>query len=134
MPPESVPINASIASTGLGLRYVGNWAYAYSGAVDVNNVETDLINTTTQAGIIKGRIEFCYAGTNSQNMRFRVKLNDLTIWDFEADHSQLLARGQSGILHIVIPPATQLVCTGQNVTDSDPFALLVALSGRVYDA
>jgi hypothetical protein len=133
--PDVIPTSASTASTGLGIRYVGkDFCYAYSGAIDVNNTETDLLNTTTQAGVIKGRIEFCYLGSNSQNMRFRVKLNDLVIWDFEADHSQLLARGQRGLLHIIIPPLTQLTCTGQNMTDTVALPLIVALSGRVYGA
>ena len=129
---QEEPTNYQFAGAGLGLSYVGDRCYAYSGAVDVNNVETDLINTTTQAGFIKGAFQFCYAGAESPNMRFRVKLNGLVIWDFEADHSQLLNRGTHPVLDVIIPPFTVVSCTGENTTDSQSLPLLVTFTGRVY--
>jgi len=39
---EALPPDASTASTGLGLRYIGDWAYAFSGA----------FNSTTSSRLI----------------------------------------------------------------------------------
>ena len=45
MAEASVPPEASVASTGKGIRYVGNWAYAHSGSV--TNVDTGAAAQTT---------------------------------------------------------------------------------------
>ena len=49
---DTIPVSASIASTGKGIRYIGSHAYAYSGSVGVDNNETTLLEFTTGAGYI----------------------------------------------------------------------------------
>ena len=50
---DTIPVSASVASTGKGIRYVGTHAYAYSGSVGVDNNETTLLEFTTGTGYIK---------------------------------------------------------------------------------
>ena len=125
--------NLTVDPTGPDIHYLGNRAYAYSGSVSVDNTETTILDFTTNSETIKGKIEFCYSDNFSPNAVFRVKLNDQTIWDFEADHSQLLTRGQSGSLRVIIPPFTHVVCTGQNDTDATAIPLMIVLTGKVYE-
>ena len=57
MKAEPLPPDASIASTGLGIRYIGDYVYAYSGLyVASTTVETKL-EFTTGAGFIVGQLQ-----------------------------------------------------------------------------
>ena len=55
---DTIPVSASIASTGLGIRYIGDHCYAYSGEVNVANVELSLLDFTTGSGLIVGKCKW----------------------------------------------------------------------------
>ena len=50
---EPIQPGASIAATGLGIRYIGNYAYAYSGPVAADNTAggTALLDFTSGSGV-----------------------------------------------------------------------------------
>ena len=51
---DTIPVSASVASTGLGIRYIGDWAYANSGWLSVaTGADTVLLDFTSGAGMIK---------------------------------------------------------------------------------
>ena len=134
MPPEAVPSNASVASTGKGLRYIGKeWVYAYSGAVDANNDETDLINSTSGAGVIVGEVNFNYLELATEDFTFTLYLNDMVIYAYTKDQTKDASPG-NWFPKIIIPPLTKVKITAQNITDSTAREMAVALTGRVYDA
>ena len=61
MATEAVPANASVASTGLGIRYIGEHAYALSGIerdAGTGGANTTLLNFTSGAGYIRGTLDF----------------------------------------------------------------------------
>ena len=48
--------SASVASTGKGIRYIGEYAYAYSGSLAVGTgAFEDLLEFTTGSGIIRAK-------------------------------------------------------------------------------
>ena len=54
---DTIPVSASVASTGKGIRYIGDYAYAYSGVLDLTSPKTAL-DFTSGAGYIVGKFEF----------------------------------------------------------------------------
>ena len=73
---DTIPVSASVASTGKGIRYIGNWAYALSGPVNVDNTETDLLNFTTGSGVIHATIQFNYIIISGDDFQYKVYFND----------------------------------------------------------
>ena len=60
---DTIPVSASVASTGTGIRYIGDYAYAYSGVISVvDGNETELLGFTTGSGVIVAEYVFYYAG------------------------------------------------------------------------
>ena len=59
---DTIPVSASVASTGLGIRYIGDWAFALSGIIGVTNSETTLLEFNSGAGLISGIFQN-YRGT-----------------------------------------------------------------------
>jgi len=54
MPP--VQPNASVAATGLGVRYIQDWAYAYSGTQQAATGDQTLLEFTSGSGLIVAKI------------------------------------------------------------------------------
>ena len=50
---------ASVATTGLGIRYIGDYCYAYSGVIDLVGASTETqLEFTTGSGLISGEYTF----------------------------------------------------------------------------
>ena len=130
---EGIPPTASVASVGPGIRYLGTYAYAYSGVIGVADSTVELLNFTTGTGILKAHTQFFYAedSRDSEDIRYRVKLNGAVVQqgiigvsDFEA--------WVYGFL-LIIPPFTEVICDALNVVSSSTRNQAVTITGRVYD-
>ena len=132
---EPVQPEASVVQTGLGIRYVGEFAYAYSGAVGCDNSETDLINATSGTGIILGQVMFRYVGTSPEgdNYVYRIRLNGELILSYLVDQT-LENYAARHLAPIIIPPFSILRLTAQNTTDTSTHNQATTLTGRVYGA
>ena len=134
MPPEAVPSNASVASTGLGIRYVGEeWAYAFSGRVDVPNVETSLLDFTSGAGIIVGFFNSLigFSGNVNDDFLWKVYMNDIEVIALNATSAKDLDLNR---IDILIPPFTHVKVIAVNASSSTPRAVGGNITGRVYGA
>ena len=60
---DTIPVSASVASTGTGIRYIGDHCYAFSGAVSASGSEQTLFDFTTGTGYIVATLTF--NGANS---------------------------------------------------------------------
>ena len=129
MPPEAVPINASVASTGKGIRYIENWAYAYSGIFASANPSTYL-EFTTGSGLIVAEFYYIYATDAGDNANYIIKLNDTEVFNAFATASTSLTTGVYPI-KIILPPFTKVEATGSAASNRE---LGFLMSGRVYDA
>ena len=134
MPHEaSVPPEASTASTGLGIRYIGKHCYAYSGLVGCTNVETDLLNTTTGAGYILCNIQFNYVTDSGNNFNYKVYLNDIVVQAYFLTSAEAYTEPDN-LIPLLIPPQSTLRCTAQNASTSAEIEIITSLTGRVYGA
>jgi len=128
MATEIIPANASVVSTGLGIRYIGDWAYAYSGTSNPGTGPTTFLEFTTGAGLIVGKFELNadYAGTGGNNLLIEIYFNDIKIV-FERDVGNDFVPGDTSY-DVIIPPFT-----GVKVDVSSGAAPAnVNFTGRVY--
>ena len=129
---DTIPVSASTASTGTGIRYIGDWAYAYSGAIQAaNENDVTMLDFTTGSGIIKAKIQFESDSFVQQVYYFRVRLNDIIMMDVIWDSSPTL-NSTLFPLHLILPPFTAVrVSWGLSNDTKNGYA---TLTGRVYGA
>ena len=130
---EGIPPTASVASVGPGIHYIGNFVYAYSGEINVANVEFDLLDFVTGSGFIVGDVEFNMVSLAGDDYVYYIYLNELKAQGYNVQLHDRRSKPDTW-LRILIPPFTRVRCTALNVSDSSSNAQLVSLTGRVYDA
>ena len=139
MPPEAVPSNASVASTGKGLRYIGRHCYAWSGTQAVANESKEVLNFTTGAGYIVGNFYYQLDTTNltaGNEVGYSVTINGEEIAlskGGEPAGSGLNTVTTPYELKLVIPPFS-LVVVDLISTDPDNMTMGMTFAGRVYGA
>jgi len=131
---DVIPTSASTASVGKNIRYVGNYAYGYSGEISVDNTETDLLNFTHNGtGLIVAKVQFHYVENSGDDFQYNIKLNDILV----AGYSVIAATYNTNVdnyIPLLIPPGTTVTCTAQNIQSSTGRGQSVMLVGRVYGA
>ena len=55
---DTIPVSAGIASTGKGIRYIGDHCYAYSGTFQAATSAATMLSFTTGSGFIVGEFTF----------------------------------------------------------------------------
>jgi len=131
MPP--VQPNASIAATGLGIRYIGDFAYAYATMTDVSDSETTLIESTTGSGIIVGQCQFGYGEQTGEDFRYLIYFNDQIIMNQVVSGTTDTPIGPM-FYKLVIPPFTKVKMTAENLSSSNAREQTALVTGRVYGA
>jgi len=128
---DTIPVSASVTSTGKGIRYIGNWAYAYSGLVAGNSgAYQTLLEFTTGAGIIKAKFQYADSYEGGDTRSLKINLNDLTIYENVYDTAPL--QYTDGAIHMIIPPFTTVSCSFRVGTTTVNASMLI--TGRVYGA
>ena len=129
--------NASVVATGLGIRYVQNWAYAFSGLVSCDDSGVSLLDFTTGSGIIAGKFQFLYASSSTDAYNYIVEFNGKEVIHYRVFGSTD-TNGEHQLpadIPIVIPPLTQVKATSTNVAgNSNSTNQIANLIGRVYGA
>jgi len=130
---EGIPPTASVASVGPGLRYVGNWAYAYSGdlVTDSNN-ELTMLEFTTGMGIIVAKIQFNDLSGSADLFTYKIYLNDVLMNAYNATAFSTEQNNPDPVLFMIIPPFTKVKCAAKNSAANNR-NVIVAFTGRVYD-
>ena len=132
--------SASIASPGLGIRYIGNNCYAYSGAFAASNTEQTLLDFTTGSGYIIATltltppIRMIAAGISGGYPRgWQLNFNSQTVGLYKADTAQqdmpTVVEAQ-----ILIPSLTNVVLTSVDSGNDANYSGTAYLTGRVYGA
>ena len=132
---DTIPVSASIASTGKGIRYIGNWAYAVSGEVDTPGQDTDvtLLDFTCGSGFIVAKVLFGVFSESNNNISFSVKFNGAVVMGYTISGAISDAQS-SNYLPLIIPPFTRVECIGKNLESANAIPLLCSIAGRVYGA
>ena len=136
---DTIPVSASTASTGLGIRYVGNWAYAYNTQTMINS-STPVFAFTTGAGLIVGEFElsgplsFTSGGIASGDVTgLQINLNGVTVAYLKSD-TQTEDMPATTSWNIIIPPITKVEVNILAPSTSGDYTMSVAFVGRVYGA
>jgi len=132
---EGIPPTASTASVGLGIRYVGNWTYAYSGSIIVNNNTVTALEFTTGAGVCS--VLFYHSGlfaymSSSKTLQMRISFNDNVVI-----FTSRLTAATNGMVDMDPIPAIMPPFTTVKVEVLSDMAgnieHFISMTGRVYD-
>ena len=132
--PDAIPVSASVASTGLGIRYIGNYAYALSGPV-VSSSGTDapnvlLLDFTTGSGFIVSKILFVSTVASNNKLFFKISFNGISILEQTASNYYEV---NISPMQMIIPPFTRVeIYWGVGNETADKGTCVI--SGRVYGA
>jgi len=131
--------NASVAATGLGIRYIGEHCAAWSGLVQISTDLTECLNFTTGSGYIIADLTLCGSakhdgGTNAgANTVYEIYLNEVRFLLVKVESIQEDMPAVETI-PLLIPPRTGVqVAFRCDASTADMFNS-VALTGRVYGA
>jgi len=131
---DTIPVSASVASVGKGIRYIGNYAYSYSGEVShpgSGSPPDAIMNLfTTGAGLIKARFIVSTEMDSGYDYYFRIKFNELIVVDIKEGHATVA--GMPWWFDFILPPFTlveTLWGANQSGHTSD-----CNITGRVYGA
>ena len=131
---EELPPDASIASTGLSLRYIGSHVYAYGGVIGVVDSETILLGPSiTGTGYITAKLQINYMSSTENNIEYLIYFNDVVVQGYTVKGGGNYTEADVPIW-LIIPPFTNVKVTGENKSSSTPRNHAVSLTGRVYQA
>ena len=118
------------AGTGSVLNYVGEHAYAYSGAITCDNNETTLIDAATGNNYIVAKFQPSVIADTSDNMQFNLKIDGQLITRIQITSSTATTPYEE--VEIIIAPNTRLEVTCLNQSDTSANDCAAMLTGRVY--
>ena len=130
-----VPVQpeASVVQTGLGIRYVGNWTYAYSGVVLCNDDPNPLIEFTSGRSIVVANFQFNYAQEIDEKFEFALYLNSIQVQEYlQRSSDDPAASSPHNLIPIIIPPFTFVQAIAKNKSNSNARAMVCSMTGRVY--
>jgi len=132
MTAADVQPSASVVSTGKGIRYIQDRAYAYSGIIGIDNSDTTLVEFTSGSGLITAKIQVQNGSGSGDDMRYDVTLNGTIVarWTYSATPNV----DPLPPLYLVIPPLTVVKISGLNQTGASSRNHTAIFTGRVYGA
>ena len=128
---EGIPPTASTASTGPGLRVVGQHCYAYSGSITPGggeSADTVALEFSSGSGYIVAQVQAACDAVGNEDRYTDIIFNGLTVVHLKADAAPDFYDLFPAI--IIIPPFTDVIIKVGEV-GAAPFN--VQLTGRVYD-
>ena len=123
--------SASVASTGKGIRYIGDHCYAFSNDLSFNNVATTLLEFTTGTGYIITQLIPVRTDTDSLDSEHRVYQNDILVGSFSLSSG---SDSHDSPINILFPPFTKVRIDIINVSNVSNGSGTAILTGRVYGA
>ena len=132
--------SASIASPGLGLRWVGKHCYAYSGTYNIDTTAFTMLEWDSGALAIKGTfygygpIKFDSTSLNTGKFGgFQISFNGQVVAIMKSDTSQH-DMGQVMQFTAVIPPLTTVLVEGLSYNDTADFLMECSFTGKAIGA
>ena len=131
---DDIQPSASTASTGKGIRYIGNYCYANSGSITdpgSGSAASTCLDFTSGSGLIMAIVNYgSNSASGSQDEFIEISLNGEAIWDVKYTDAGLATGDQP--VNILIPPFTRFVFKWGMTGDTRQ--LTAILTGRVYGA
>ena len=136
-PEGIVPSTASIASTGKGIRYIGEHCYALSGEFAASSTdEVTSLSFTSGSGYITARFIF-YGYVHPTDPATgltgscKINFNDITVGILTVD---TLSEGTPVFTDLIIPPDTLVNVLLKPASQAASLDGFVTMTGRVYGA
>ena len=127
------PTGGSFTGAAQALEIIGDHAYGYSGVLDINGTETDMLSFTSGNFYFVGTVQFNYIELNAYHFRYRFYLNDAILQGFvEPSGATGAPNVSTTIIPIIIPPYTEVRCTAENLTDNTLQNQVCSMVGRIY--
>ena len=135
---DPVQPEASVVQTGLGIRYVGEHGYAFSGALQASGSDQTLFEFSTGTGVFVGSITCVGAVANNGTgiasgaySAFTLTFNGLDVARFKTSTAGTSPDNEAHQTYpIIIPPLTQVkLIVFSSGTDGKTTAII---TGRVY--
>ena len=133
--------SASIASPGLGIRYIGkDHCYAFSGTIPARNTEQTVLDFTTGSGFIVATLtmtapfKMTAASVPDGRIRgYQLDFNGQTVGQYKVDSQQ---EDMPTIIEaqILIPPFTAVVLTCMDNSEALDYLGTANITGRVHGA
>jgi len=121
---------ATFLGTQLGLSFVEDRVYGYSGSIAVDATQKDLLNFTTGAKALSCKVQFNYVQVTSESYTYRIYFNDTLIQAYTVRHAEE-ETSPDNLLLIIIPPLTRVRLTAQNGDDNNARRQIVSITGKV---
>jgi len=131
MKAEPLPPDASIASVGPGIRYIGNWAYGFSGIVACDNNNTLMMEFTSGNGFIDMQLVVMNSSGAGDDFLYSLYLNDVISIQWYALGVQDPLAGKNPI-PLLLPPFTKFTLRADNQGATTARAHTANFSGKVY--
>jgi len=132
-------VGDSFTGAASALEILGNHAYAYSGQVGTDGVQslTEMLSFTSGNYYFVGEWTVCGAvnkdgdsGTGAID-QFYLSFNGTTIQSLKTDTGEEDQPGTFTV-PIIIPSYTQVVCEGVSSLDNENWVISQTLTGRIY--
>ena len=125
---------ASVVQVGLGIKYVGEYAYAYSGLVVSSGSGGGsgiLLNFTSGSGLIVAKLQVNYGENQTDDMTYAVSLNGTTVQQWQCTGTREPQQPQNPLI-LLIPPFTTVLVTAAAAGGASAQDQAVTIVGRVY--
>lgn len=134
MATELVPASGNVASTGLGLRYIGDHCYAFSGLITDNDsgyAAIPALDFTSGSGYIDAKLSILSDEYGGAALLTEIQLNEIPVFRLNLDASGAGGYQFDNPFYMIIPPFTHFVL---NVGANQTVVFTAMLTGRVYGA
>ena len=118
------------AGTGSTLNYVGNHAYAHSGAIAVNNSDVVLLEFDVAANqYIVAKITVGSKAGTGDDLSYSVFVDGELVY---GAYDALVNMNTQNALNILLPPQSKIRVEGRNLGSSSGREMECVVVGRVY--
>jgi hypothetical protein len=122
---------ANVVSTGAGINYIGDHAYAYSGSIAADDNYTTLLSFDTGYNTyIRAKLQPVMNEAITDDYEFRIQLNgELVLTTFTNSYRDSSPYEE---IELIIPGNSTVLIDAKNRTGSSSQVVGFILTGRVY--
>ena len=125
------PVGGSFTGPAEALEVVGDHGYAYSGVLDIDNTETNMLSFTTGNFYFVGTIQFNVLERHGESYIYRFYLNGAVVQGYILDPDEE-RQPPTTFLNVIISPYTEVRATAENMISGSFAENICNMAGRIY--
>ena len=129
------PTGGSFTGPSQSLELTGDFAYSYSGQVDLDSTTKTLSQFTTGNYLFVGQFQMIFDKTQfntGESIGYTIDINGVTIARLELEAAATTTEALQQPLDLIIPPYTTVHVQGD--TDAGGIIVTGLMTGRIYRA